>query len=205
MLKISLTKLEEARKNPVAFRKKYENKGKGGGNPSIYSTLRNAIFEFHKTHIFSNGMNYLEAHLEQFTHRENCQKAVEQFRWYVEEYQKLGWPLIQTRKNIVIPLSTQYADSVKLSGQISRLDLNLNGGYVAWLFRRKDSDGWTTELQMPIIQNAIGVHLGKIEKPRVLVGVISFLERCIEVKEYSESEISKAHTDLEDMLRQMGY
>ena len=205
MLKISLTKLEDARKNPVAFRQKYEDKKSEGGQSSIYSTLRNAIFEYHKHNSFTKGMNYLEDHLEKFPQKGLCQKAVEKFQWYLAEYQKMNWPLIQTRLNIVVPLSTQYADSLKLSGQISRLDLNLDSGYVAWLFRKEGSKSWINELQMPIIQNAVGVHLGKTEKPRVLVGIISFEEQFIGLHEYTESEISQAHTDLETMFKQMGY
>jgi hypothetical protein len=205
MLKISLTELEDARKNPVAFRAKHEDKKRDGGNSSIYSTLRNTIFAFHKTSNFSSAMNYLESHLEKFPNQENCQKAVEQFQWYVTEYQKLGWPFVQTRLNIVVPLSTQYADSLKLSGQISRLDINLEGGYAAWLLRKKGSKDWINELQMPIIQNAIGVHLSKLEKPRILVGIISFEERYIRVHEFTESEIAQAHVDLETMFKQMGY
>ena len=205
MLKISLTELETAKKDPVAFRAKHEDKGRGGGRSSIYMTLRNAIFEYHKTSNFTNGMNYLESHLEQFSDHAKCQKAVDHLQWYGEEYQKLNWPLIQTRVNIVIPLSTQYADSLRLSGQISRLDINPIEGYGAWLFRKEGADGWENELQMPIIQNAVGVLLGMTVKPKVVVGIVSFAERIMGFREYSEVEVAKAHIDLEAIFKQMGY
>jgi hypothetical protein len=40
------------------------------------------------------------------------------------------------------------------------LDINPNEGYAAWLFRSKGVEGWENELQMPIVQNVIGVDLG---------------------------------------------
>jgi len=205
MLKISLTQLEEARKNPSTFRVNHENKEPSGRNPTIYSAFRNAVFEFHKTSNFSSAMNYLESHLEKFSDQKKCQKAVSNLLWYVEEYQKFNWPLIQTRLNIVIPLSTKYEDSLRLSGQVSRLDINPNGGYGAWLFRSKGFEGWENELQMPIIQNAVGVELGKNEKPPIIVGIVSFEEHYIGLHEYSEVEIAQAHSNLESIFRQMGY
>jgi hypothetical protein len=150
-------------------------------------------------------MSYLESHLENFANKQKCQEAVDQLQWYIEEYQKLHWPLIQTRKNIIIPLSTQFADSLRVSGQVSRLDMHPDGGYAAWLLRKKGSDGWLQELQMPIIQNAVGVDLGKIHKVNVLVGIISFEERYIGYHEFREDEIKQAHLELEALFRQMGY
>lgn len=205
MLKIPFTDLEKARENPPSYRANHENKKKSGMKPTVYMVLRNALFEFHKTSSYQVAMNYLETHLEQFSNRRKCEDAVDQLQWYIDEYTKLRWHLVQTRKNIVVPLSTQYSDSLRISGQVSRLDMNPNGGYAAWLIRSKGANGWTKELQMPIIQNAIGVDLGKVHKARVIVGIVSFEERYIDLHEFSEDEIKKAHLDLEAIFKQMGY
>lgn len=205
MLRIPLTDLEEARKNPQSYRANHENKKKSGMKPSVYMVLRNAVFEFHKSSSYQIAMSYLETHLEQFSNRRKCEDAVDQLQWYIEEYQKLRWPLVEIRKNIVVPLSTQFADSLRISGQVSRLDMHPDSGYAAWLLRSKRADRWVEELQMPIIQNAVGVDLGKTHKARVIVGIISFSERYIGYNEYSEIEVRQAHLDLEAIFRQMGY
>lgn len=205
MFKIPLGDLEEAKKNPSSYRAKYEGKKRNGMAYSIYMVLRNAVFEFHKNSSYQSAMNYLETNLERFSNRTKCEDAVDQLQWYIDEYSKLRWPLIQTRKNIVVPLSTQFLDSLKVSGQISRLDMHPDGGYVAWLFRSKGSDGWINQLQMPIIQNAIGVEMGRIHKARVYIGIISFGERYIDTHEFNEGEVKQAHLDLETIFRQMGY
>ena len=205
MLRIPLIDLEEVKKNPIAYRSKHEGKKRNGINMSIYMILRNAVFEYHKNQDYIQAMNYLETRLEDREDKKKCQQAVEHLQWYVEEYNKLRWPLIQTRKNITVPLTTQYEDSIIVSGQVSRLDMLPDNGYAAWLFRKKGANNWLRELQMPIIQNAVGVDLGKIHKARVIVGIISFEERFIGHHEFNEDKIKHAHLELEDLFKQMGY
>jgi hypothetical protein len=204
MLRIPFGDLEELKKNPIAYKVRRETEIKQGGGKSYFGVLRNTIFKFHNAKNVLVAVNYLEEHLEGFRNRERCQKVVDDFRWYLGEYQALQWRTIKTQVNIIVPLTTQFLDSFKVSGQICRIDMNPDGGYAAWLFRSRKAEGWMNEFQMPIIQNAAAVRLG-ISPSRMTIGLYDFELHLVHSKNYSESEIGSAHAELEDLLRKMGY
>lgn len=204
MLKISLTEIEEIRRDPVAYKAKRDAGFKSGGRYSYFSALKNAIYEYHKTLSIQLGMNYLETKLERFKDPKKCGKVINDFHWYISEFQHLGWPAFKSRLNVTVPLTTQYFDSYKITGQINRVDMNPNGGYVAWLFRNDETSGWSRELRMPIIQNAVAVELGVVSS-MVSVGVYSFKNYFSQMHTFSDNEVRSAHFELENLLRQMGY
>jgi len=160
MFKISLTELEEVRVDPLAYKKKHDTVKRYFNNKSFFQTLKRAIYEYHNNTNAVAAMDYLENGLEKFKTRTLCEKAVDDLQWYIAEYQKLNWPTVLKKHNISIPLSTQFADSLKVTGAIHRIDMHPNGPYAAWLFSRGKPKDWLNELRMPIIQNAVGVELG---------------------------------------------
>lgn len=204
MFKISLTELEDVRKDPSAFKKKKET-GKGFfPNKSLFQTLKRSIYEYHKENNASVAMNYLEDRLEQFKNRSKCKKAIEDLQWYISEYQKLNWATALRKHNITIPLSTKQADSLKVSGEINRIDFHPNGAYAAWLFIKGNGENWRNELRMPVIQNAVGVELGA-EPAMVHVGVYCFEDHVTYLHNFSNSDIRRAHSELEELFKRMGF
>jgi hypothetical protein len=203
MLKISLTELEEIRRDPIAYKSKRDAGFERYGNLSYFSVLKNAIYEYHKTSSIQQGMNYLEIKLDRFKNRRMCQKTVDDFHWYITEFQSLGWPAIKKRITVTVPLTTQYWDSYKITGQINRIDMSSNGGYAAWLFKNDNASGWKSELRMPIIQNAVAVELG-VMPSMISVGIYSFENHFSQLQCFSENEVLSAHLELEGLLRRMG-
>jgi hypothetical protein len=122
MFKISLTELEEVRRDPAAFKKKKDIGTVFRGNNSYFQTLKRAIYEYHKDQSSVAAMNYLEDGLESFKNHAKCEKTIEDLQWYIAEYQNLGWATFLKKHNISIPLSTQYLDSLKVTGEIGRID-----------------------------------------------------------------------------------
>lgn len=204
MFKISLTELEEVRRDPVAYKRKQETGSGFRGGKSIFQTLKRAIYEYHKETNALAGMNYLEDGLESFKDRSKCEKAVEDLQWYITEYQKLGWATALRKHIITIPLSTQYEDSLKITGEINRIDFHPNGSYAAWLFIKGSGENWQNELRMPVIQNAVGVELGA-PPAMVHIGVYCFEDRIVRLHNFSNSEIRRAHFELEDLFKRMGF
>lgn len=204
MFKISLTELEEVRKNPAAFKKKKEATKGVFASKSIFQTLKWAIFKYHKDNNNLAAMSYLEDGLGKFKNRNKCEKAIEDLQWYIAEYQKLGWATALQKHNITIPLSTQYADSLKITGEINRIDFHPNGTYAAWLFSKESKGNWQDELRMPIIQNAIGVEMGAPPE-LVHVGIYDFEDHKINLHNFKEKDIRRAHLELEDLFRKMGF
>jgi hypothetical protein len=203
MLKIPIGDLEELRQNPIAYKTKLESGAPRYGGPSYFQTLRNAIFEFHKSNNTNIGFSYLEEHLEGFKSIRRCQQVMDDFQWYISEVQKTNWPTFRIKLNIKVPLSTRFADSLMVSGQISKVDINVSGGYGAWLLSNKKHEAWREELQMPIIQNAIAVELNTISS-KVSIGIYNFVDHFSDYYTFQENEIRQAHRELEVALLQMG-
>jgi len=204
MFKISLTELEEVRRDPAAYKKKKDTGTGFRGGKSIFQTLKRAIYEYHKNADALASMNYLEDGLESFKNRGLCEKAVEDLRWYITEYKKLGWATVLRKYNISIPLSTQYTDSLKITGEINRIDMHPNGTYAAWLFGKGSAGNWLNELRMPIIQNAVGVELGA--PPTLIhVGIYCFEDHTVNINNFTNKDIQRAHLELEDLFRKMGF
>jgi hypothetical protein len=204
MFKISLTELEEVRRDPVAYKKKQDTGTGFRGGKSVFQTLKRAIYEYHKNTDALAAMNYLEDGLESFKSRASCEKAVGDLQWYITEYQKLGWATFLKKHNISIPLSTQYLDSLKVTGEISRIDMHPNGTYAAWLFNKGSAGNWQNELRMPIIQNAVGVELGAPPE-QVHVGIYTFEDHAVNIHNFTNSDIKRAHLELENLFRKMGF
>jgi hypothetical protein len=204
MFKISLTELEEVRSDPVAYKKKRDTTRSFFPTKSYFVTLKRAIYEYHKETNISASINYLENGLAEFKSPTQCKKTIEDLMWYIGEYQKLNWPTILKRYNISVPLSTKYMDSLKLSGEINRIDMHPSGAYAAWIFSNRSAKNWISELRMPIIQNAIAVDLSAIPIT-VHVGIYSFEDRVVHIHNYSIEDIRIAHLELENLFRKMGF
>jgi hypothetical protein len=203
MLKISLTELEEIRRDPIAYKSKRESGFIQRGRSSYFGVLKNTIHTYHKSSNVQAGMDYMEAKLERFMDPRKCQKIVDDFHWYLIEYQRVGWPVVKTQFNIAVPLTIQYWDSFKITGQINRIDMSPNGGYAAWLFRKDDASGWKSELRMPIIQNAIAVELG-VNTSMTSVGVYDFNNHNSQIYSFTDKEVELSHYELENLLKKLG-
>jgi hypothetical protein len=204
MFKISLTELEEVRRDPAAFKKKKDIGTVFRGNNSYFQTLKRAIYEYHKDQSSVAAMNYLEDGLESFKNHAKCEKTIEDLQWYIAEYQNLGWATFLKKHNISIPLSTQYLDSLKVTGEIGRIDMHPNNTYAAWLFNKGTAGNWQNELRMPIIQNAVGVELGAPPE-QIHVGIYTFEDHAVNIHNFTNSDIKRAHLELEDLFRKMGF
>jgi hypothetical protein len=76
MRKLPLRDLDEARRNPVAYRYKLEHPTNSLYVPSYFNALRDALFKFHKTKDLLETRAYLEHRLTRFTNVERCKEAV---------------------------------------------------------------------------------------------------------------------------------
>jgi hypothetical protein len=199
MTRLPLSQLEEARQNPVAYRRKI-------GNPSgprkwgYINALREAIRQFHK--MGDNGQagyTYLEDKLDRFKNERKSLDTVNQLAWYIEDYWNRGWFTTETYHNISVPLEG-IGIQVRCTGEISRLDIVPSGGYAAWLFRSREPEGWKKELRMPIIQD-IAAGLFGVPSSEMRVGIISFKERYADFHNFGSWEIAKAYSEFDTLIK----
>ena len=206
-LNIKLYELEEAIKNPMAFKAK--NQDRKPDRPravTYYSVLKDAIDNYHKCKSFVEAGDYLIQRFDGIKKR-NKQKEKEtneQFAWYIDDHRKRTIDTVKGRINITIPLPDRVLEPIRITGQINRLDLNHEiNGYDVWLFRSMGHEGWQKELRMILIQHAISQ---KIHTPvqRINIGIYSFEDKFIDSVSYTKESIDHARQQLDIFLKEMG-
>jgi hypothetical protein len=206
MPRLPLRELEEVRKSPSVYRAKLDQSMASVYRGTYFGALRDAILRFHKIHNdIVQARAYLEVRLARFTDVKRCEQMMDWLEWYVEEYSARGWLMFETRLRIAVPLPHWAPTDLVCSGEVTRVDLVPTGGYAAWLIQSRGAADWFCELRMPLIQGTVAQHILKVPISEVSVGVYSLEEQIVDLRCYSQMEIDQAHSNLADLLRQMGY
>ena len=208
MIRLPLAHLQEAKTNPELYKQKLRSTSeKQPRNYGYFNVLRDTVLKYHaSSENIVLTRSYLEEKLDKFKNQRRCQAVVDQFEWYVEENKRRSWPTFQTRLNITIPTPGWIkANTIVCSGQIPRVDMIPAGGYAAWLFRKKEPDGWFNELRMPLIQDVLSKSVLGVRPDQVYVGIYCFEEQYVDQRQYSVDEIANAYTEFYDLLKALGY
>ena len=207
MARIPFQDLDEAIDNPQGYRQRMlANESQWYPPYSYFKSLVGAIYSFHRSNDDNNmGLDYLEEKLERLKNEQRCIDTIDQYRWYLEEYNSRGWHSFRTRLDIGISLPPWMPPDFRCSGRLGRLDLIPTEGYAIWLFRPRGYERWENELCMPLIQKEVsetvlGVHISKVR-----IGIYSFEERFVDDRSYSESEIITSEEKFIKLLSDLGY
>jgi hypothetical protein len=190
-MKIPLSRLEEVRRDPIAFRE-----SGGAGVPySRISAYRVWQLATRKIHQPSGGLetavDYLEDHFRRNfkaskRNDERLNDLTEKLLAYDRDFDRLGQHVVELGKRVRIRLDS---DSF-LTGEVPRLDLVSSGGYAVYLFE-KESQGWQHELRMPILQRCFANEL-QCPSAQVSVGIYCFNDDRHYSHVYSTSQIGEA-------------
>lgn len=206
MPRLPLRELEEALKNPSAYRAKLEQSAESTYGATYFGALRDAILKYHKDYNdIAQTRAYLEVRLNRFKDSIRSSETMEQLEWYIEDYVSRGWPMFETRMRVVIPLPQWALPNLVCSGEVARVDVIPTGGYAAWLIRSRGVDDWFHELRMPLIQGTVSESILKVPVSEVSIGIYSFAEQFVDLRSYSQPEIDQAYSKLADLLRELGY
>lgn len=206
MPRLPLGDLEEARRDPGAYRRKLDAAAEKRYGNTYMGVLRQTIFRYHRTGDVGDAYDYLETRLAHGGFRSPRRKSetFDQLDWYVDEFTNRGWPTFQTGLRVAVPLPAEARPDLICSGEVSRVDIVPSGGYAGWLFRSKAA-GWADELRMPILQQVLASDVLGVPLAEIRVGVYSFAEQVLGSRCYSEAEVKAAFLGLERLLVRMGY
>lgn len=194
-MKISITKLETARKNPKAFVaavKAGENSQSFGGRAK-YIRFQDSINHFNKTNDFHKTVNYFNNSFSQYV--DNTKNRKDQERYfnslndYVNEFKKKKFEFVK-KENLKIELT----ERVMITGQIPMTFKNNKGECFAYFFA-KDSEDWENELRFPIVQNYFR-DIFKTELNNIHVGIFNISKNKFQEISFPEKEILKAEKEL---------
>lgn len=209
MKKIPILHLEQALNNPSEYRKKLDNnKTITGFGVTYFGILRDVIHKFHaNANDFQHAFGYLTKRLRKLRNIVRKSETIDQFEWYVDDFDYRNWMMFQNRLRIEIELPKRVQSQLYCSGEICRLDMiSVNKrAYAAWLIRPSGGAQIFNEIYMPLIQDTIARNKLNISSDLVSVGVYSFKELFVDLRCYTKSEINAAQYELKNLFRSMGY
>lgn len=185
--------------DPKGYRRLMESAASQPRRFSKMQCLRLSCYFFHKPNQdFGTAQEYLETmFLKNFTNTDDLSEHVMLLQQYVEEFEKLGNSAIRCRDRIKIELPAKLAGSVRVSGEISRVDLT-EQGYSVWMIGRGFGD-WKEDLRFPVLQ---GFYADSLAAPidEVSVGVYDFESGHHESAVFEEAIVISTMSQLEHAL-----
>jgi len=196
-MRISLSSLQEAIKNPRAF-VRAQKKQRSGFRYNRYLVLRGVALGYHAQNDLGISEALLEARLiQKFKSTKGNDECMEQLRDYVTEFTALGTTVAKVRNRIRVVLPDEYADYA-ITGEIARLDLHPAGGYRAWLLTNR-AQNWRDEIRFPLLQEACAVQLN-VDVDEVVPGLYDFSQSSYTELSYSKKDIQTARRKLARFL-----
>lgn len=204
MPRLPLGHLEDALRNPPAYRLRM-NAGTSSPFGETYAgALRQTIFRYHASGDADEAYRYLEQRLAnsgRLRSGRRVNETLENLEWYVEEHRRRAWPTFQVGLRLIVPSSSRAPSDIVCSGEVARLDLMPAGGYAGWMISGDTEPGWESQLRFPLIQNALARTTFGVPDSEVSVGVYDFASRRALLTSYSEPEIRRATRRLGELLR----
>jgi len=204
--RIRIYDIDEARRNPTAFKKKLAaGPTRAGFGASYFSALRDALFRYHRRNRdVADVAAYLERRLSRFKSASQRDRYMGHLFWYFEEYEKLGWPTFRIKQTLTIPLDTAKFPDSTCSGEISRLDIIPSGGYAVWFFRKEGDPAWPRHLYPRLVQDSVARTVLHSPPDQVAVGIYAFESREVFSTTYSDSELRAARAELAQLINILG-
>ena len=145
-----------------------------------------AIYKFHATGDADTARDHLRALLGRFGDTGKKLSAEYQLDAYIDWAEREGL-IVADRK---VRLGFDLGSGLLLGGEVSRVDVDLQGGYRAVLLGACDPD-WRDELRTPLLQRAVARHFAR-EEGEVSIGVQELDGGDLQTVRYSEAEIDAA-------------
>jgi hypothetical protein len=204
-MRVPLGDLEEARRNPAAFKRKQQEAGdeKKGGY-GYYNLLLDSIMHFHKEGLTAaEGEREIVRRYDKLARLKSeraVEKIIEWFREYAADYARLAPDMSLTRVQVALQLPEQFS-TLQVSGQLPRVDRTAEGNLVACVFS-KEPRAWDQELRLPLIQEAVAHDLhANLEE--VSVAAYCFPEGKHRTFQFSEAQIATSREELYRVLDQL--
>lgn len=195
--KFSITKLENARRNPKAFGSLLMDAVKEpfSSNPKSVRWLT-AVANYHKNSNLSEAVNSL---IESFSRRKQTKKNIAEVDTlitalynYVNEHSSLSYTYFSHRHLLELTLS----EKLKMNGWIWIINKTTNGYSGYTIVNNEDSNNWQSQLRFPIIQSYLAEKIFKCNVEKVEVGIINYYEGKHHRISYTTNEISLAFDEL---------
>ena len=201
-MKVTLGNLEEARRNPVAYKQKLLAAEKPFIRTGYNALLQATILQYHRENLTPDQARERMTHKyhQRFTTPKGLEEITQSFGAYLDECAAQNNLATITHQRLRLQLPEDIAASFEVTGKLPRLDTT-SDGYAAWLFSKSHAE-WQQELRMPLIQAAVAADLG-VDVDEVTVGVYCFDDGRHTAYQFNEADIASATAELRGLLLQL--
>lgn len=201
MLKISIAKLEDARKNPKAFAATLNEAAKGFGSSGSFSgTFRNYIGKFHndnenKDKFHKQLQDAYKLHfVENAANNKRAEKYCKAFSSYTHYMLEHGFGL----DNFFTRIDLKLLSDVSLGGNSPVLSSS-DTCNMAFSIEENPSS-WQYELKYPILQKYLAEKYYKCELEEVEMGIFNINSCQFELKVFDSVEVEEAFEEARNVL-----
>lgn len=172
MIKISCTKLEQARNNPRLFGQLLatEEEKDSGGQHGMFAYMKDAIRQVHAgIATESQGLKVLHNYFLRFNdnpqNRAKQQKLAADYLVYHKKFALQKWEFLHGRKNI----NWLLHEEVGLTGHTPWV-FESKEGFIAYYLVEAVPDGWRNELRFPLIQQYLADRILHCPTENIKIG-----------------------------------
>lgn len=201
MLNISISKLEQARKNPQVFAASLSEIPKGfGGSGSFNGTFKSYIGKFHDDNENKEKYNrqlqdaYKLKFVENLKNNKRAEKYCKAFANYTDYMLEHGFGL----DNFFTRINLKLLSDVLLGGNSPILSSS-DTRNMAFSIEENPSS-WQHELKYPILQKYLADKYYKCELDKVEIGVFNINSCQFELKVFNSIEIEEAFEEARNVL-----
>lgn len=192
MLKVALSKLETARKDPTFVAQSLANGEKSGGGQGFVSCFKTVARDFHK---HDRDLSYSVEDLNQklWASFKECQantKRRKAFCESFEEYNRCFKEMELSVDRFQINLDWQLIRKTKLTGHSPFLCSN-DEFNIAYFFTDQAGQ-WQKELKYPLLQIYLAERFYECDVDKVKIGVYSIPEKGFDLRTYEDFELDNA-------------
>jgi len=202
MQKFSITKLEEARRNPTAFAKSLLLKSAGNPRFSKLTAWKNSIYYFHSVHDLEQAIDYIKNTFKKnFKDTRSNRNSLEEYINYLEDYvdafQKMKMVHFKTKERISLNINPE----LKITGEIPIICLNEQLGYDIYFLSQANYD-YKSELKFPIIQQYFSEFFD-CDISEIKVGIYSIQGNIFLLNSFSMPLIKDSLSELNNICEEI--
>jgi hypothetical protein len=199
MKKITISKLEQARRNPIAYQKSIENATPFGGKVSKFQNFDYAVRVYHNDDSINKAVIRLSNGFDNYSpgpNRNVKELYIRMLQNYANEYESLGFQFKEIGKRLAIPVLRNAI----VSGNGPRVDFQDQKIIVCIL--TKEQYDWRSELKFPILQYFYS-RVKFDQESEVQMGVYDIDRGIHDFHVYSENDVDEALKELKSIFRKI--
>jgi hypothetical protein len=186
-MRVSHRELEQCRTNLKGWVSARISAKGGIIRPGYDQLTRLAIYKYHATNNAKAAVQHLSQLLKKYRNLSRIELAESNLHSYIQWFETHN---IVTAK-WKVRISVNIGSNIMITGEVSRIDLNItDGGYQAILIGSA-SNAWEDELRMPIIQKGVGQVFQRPEN-EIAVGVQNLNGMNLVTRVFSQTQMSIA-------------